>query len=91
MKLSIFFGILIALLGVALIMAAAPLIGLDQSSDFLLLQLIGIHRGAAFGNALMLAALLCTLASVLLQRRGFLDGVPCCRQHGSRAQPLLPN
>jgi hypothetical protein len=57
-KLSIFLGILIALLGFALTLAAAPLIGLGHGRDFLLLQLF--DREPVFKTVLALAWLLCT-------------------------------
>ena len=59
MKLSIFFASLIALLGIALIIAAAPLIGLRQGGDFALFQLVGVRRGLAFAYTLASVFLLC--------------------------------
>jgi hypothetical protein len=50
---------LIALLGIALIIAAAPLIGLREGGDFAPFQLLGVRRGLAFGYALALVVLLC--------------------------------
>ena len=59
MKLSFFFGILIALLAIAAADGAAPMIGLGRGDEFVLMQLVGLHRGLAVECALVCAYLLC--------------------------------
>ena len=59
MKLSFFFGILIALLAIAAAHGAAPMIGLGRGDEFVLMQLVGLRRVLAVECALACAYLLC--------------------------------
>src|SRR5437764_3996771 len=48
------------LMSIALLIAAAPLIGLGQHGYFVLFQLAGIRRGVAFATILTLVLLVCS-------------------------------